>query len=109
MQEVFDKIIEKIKTDPYTKLYGSRNSGNYMIPVDVAIKIVKQEAAEHNNDWIPCSERLPEESESIFAKYKGTEKWKDNMFEKMSDEVNVAIEKEDGKWLTMHAHTVDGK
>ena len=62
MQEVFDKIIEKIKTDPYTKLYGSRNSGNYMIPVDKAIKIVKQEAAEYNNGWIPCSERLPEES-----------------------------------------------
>ena len=56
MQEVFDKIIEKIKTDPYTKLYGSRNSGNYMIPVDKAIEIVKQAAAERKNGWILCGE-----------------------------------------------------
>lgn len=67
MQEVFDKIIEKIKTGPYTKLYGSRNSGNYMIPVDKAIKIVKQEAAEYNNGWIPCSERLPEDKQTCLV------------------------------------------
>ena len=67
MQEVFDKIIEKIKTDPYTKLYGSRNSGNYMIPVDKAIEIVKQAAAEYNNGWFPCSERLPEDKQTCLV------------------------------------------
>lgn len=25
--------------------------------------------------WIPVTERLPEEYDSIFAKFKGTEKW----------------------------------
>ena len=55
MREVFSKIIGKIKTDSSVKLYGSRNSGNYMIPVDKAIEIVKQAAAEYNNGWIPCS------------------------------------------------------
>jgi hypothetical protein len=36
-------------------------------------------------NWIPVSERLPEEHESIFAKFKGTTKWEKNMFEKTTD------------------------
>ena len=59
--------------------------------------------------WIPCSERLPEEHESMLAKYKGTDKWNDCMFEKISDEVNVTVEFEDGKRKTMTLHTIDGK
>lgn len=30
------------------------------IPKDIAIKIVNQLAEGHNNGWIPCSERLPD-------------------------------------------------
>ena len=67
MQEVFSKIIGKIKTDSSVKLYGSRNSGNYMIPVDKAIEIVKQEAEKYNNGWIPCSERLPEDKQTCLV------------------------------------------
>ena len=33
-------------------------------------------------NWIPVSERLPEEHDSIFAKFKGTDNWKRGMFEK---------------------------
>ena len=117
MQEVFEKIIEKLEENsvlrPNSKeFYNNPQNGEYVDNVVLfrdAIEIVKQEAAGHNNGWIPCSERFPEERESMFAKLKGTEKWKDNMFEKISDEVNVTIEKEDGKRLTMYAHTVDGK
>lgn len=29
------------------------------------IKIVNQLSKEHNNGWIPCSERLPKENESV--------------------------------------------
>ena len=60
MQEVFENIVEKLKTDSSVKLYGSKNSENYLIPVDKAIEIVKQSAENYNNGWIPCSERLPE-------------------------------------------------
>lgn len=55
MQEVFEKIIEKIKTDLSVKLYGSKNSGNYMIPVDNAIEIVKQVAEECKNGHFGCN------------------------------------------------------
>lgn len=58
--------------------------------------------------WIPVSERLPEEHDSIFAKYKGTDKWQIGMFEKCSDDVNVTVEYEDGTKKTKTLHTVDG-
>lgn len=36
-----DKIVKELETDSSVKLYGSRNSDNYMIPVNRAIEIVK--------------------------------------------------------------------
>lgn len=62
-----------------------------------------------NSNWIPCSERLPEERESIFAKFKGTDKWKSAMFEKISDEVNVTVEYADGTRKVETLRTIDGK
>ena len=59
--------------------------------------------------WIPCSERLPEERESIFKKAKGTDKWDPEMFESISDDVNVTVEFEDGTRKTMTSHTIDRK
>lgn len=46
--------------------------------------------------WIPVTERLPEEHDSIFAKLKGTEKWEKGMFTKVSDYVLVTVKCEDG-------------
>lgn len=60
-------------------------------------------------EWIPCNMRLPEEHESIFAKFKGTDKWRSAMFEKMSDNVIVTVEFEDGARMSMKGYTVDGK
>ena len=62
-----------------------------------------------NNGWILCSERLPEEHDSMFATFKGTDKWNDAMFEKISDDVNVTVGFEDGTRKTKTMHTVDGK
>ena len=60
-------------------------------------------------DWIPVEERLPEEHNSMFAKFKGTDMWGNAMFEKKSDEVNVTIELEDGTRKTTTSYTLDGK
>lgn len=61
------------------------------------------------DNWIPCSERLPEERESIFKRFKGTDKWSNAMFEGNSDEVNVTVEYEDGTRKSQTSHTLDGK
>lgn len=58
--------------------------------------------------WILCKDKMPEEHDSIFAKLKGTDKWNTSMFEKISDDVNVTVEFEDGKRKTMTLHTCDG-
>lgn len=59
--------------------------------------------------WIPCSERLPKEHDSVFKKFKGTNKWSNAMFEKNSDDVNVTVEFIDGTRKTKTSHTLDGK
>ena len=60
------------------------------------------------NQWIKCSEALPEERETMFAKLKGTDKWRPAMFEKMSEDVRVVEVFEDGTRRVGHSHTVDG-
>lgn len=36
-----DKIVKQLKNDSSVKLYGSKNSNNYLIPVERAVEIVK--------------------------------------------------------------------
>lgn len=62
-----------------------------------------------NDGWIPVENKLPEEHNSMFAKFKGTDMWDNAMFEKKSDEVNVTIELEDGTRKTTTSYTLDGK
>lgn len=61
MQEVFEKIIEKLEIERTT---ANNTFVKYEMNVDLgrvfglekAIEIVKQEAEQYNNGWIPCSE-----------------------------------------------------
>lgn len=75
--------------------------------INMVLEIIKKHSK--TGGWIPCSERLPEEHDSMFAKFKGTEKWDSAMFEKISDDVNVTVEFENGKRKTKTLYTVDGK
>lgn len=76
MQGVFEKIIKKLEEElnlaDEEKLRCARENAlqfdsakGYAHGVGKAIEIVKQEATEHNNGWIPCSERLPSEADFI--------------------------------------------
>ena len=108
MKEVFKKIRERL--EERARWYNSASDSDQDVRrgVKEAIEIVNQVESECNNGWIPCSERLPEEHDSLFAMYKGTNKWDDAMFEKISDVVNVTVVDEKGKAVTTHAHTTDG-
>ena len=60
--------------------------------------------------WIPVTERLPEEHDSIFTKFKGQEEWKKGMFAKVSVDVLVTIKCEDGEQeICTTAKTRDGE
>lgn len=65
--------------------------------------------ADSGGRWIACESKMPEEHDSMFAKFKGTDKWDNTMFEKISDDVNVTVEFDDGKRKTMTSHSTDGK
>lgn len=59
-------------------------------------------------EWIPVEEGLPAEHDSIFAKFKGTHLYKEAMFAKKSDEVNVTFQYEDGTTKSSTSYTIDG-
>ena len=85
MKKVFEKIIEKQK-----KLFQDLNVIEVLSHVDFdsttqnslenflkaitneAIEIVKQEAGQYNNGWIPCSEKLPDVRHDVLVTVKYT-------------------------------------
>lgn len=79
------------------------------IPLAVAQALDTVIKAVECTRWIPVSERLPEERDSIFAELKGTDKWKNGMFEKTSDTVIATVCSNDGSHRTTTAHTNDGR
>ena len=60
--------------------------------------------------WIPVTERLPAEHESIYAKYYGTDKWRnDQMYMTESDDLLVTVRYEDGMRSVIRSCLKDGK
>lgn len=98
MQEVFEKIIEKlerqsVKTIPTCAVDGySMTEEESMIFTDKAIEIVKQVSEEYNNGWIPCSERFPEEDGFYLATLDGEIVGEEKPFSGLA-------EFENGKWI----------
>lgn len=60
-------------------------------------------------EWIPVSEKLPEEHDSIFAKLYGTDKWDSNLWRTASNRVLVTVKYDDGTRLVKESHTHDGE
>lgn len=88
----------------------STYNDTYDIVIHCKSKEEQEKAIEHlkSTNWIPVSERLPEEHDSIFAKFKGTDNWKRGMFEKTSKYVIATVAFDDGTVLVEQAHTTDG-
>lgn len=99
------------------KQYKDKYSGRYKyagLYVKVIQDMIEQlqddlEQDEKENGWIPVTERMPKEHDSIFAKFKGTNNWSKSMFERTSYKVIVTVKYADGTLLTETAHTTDGK
>ena len=73
MKSVFDKIIEKLEEKQDIFLYEDSDYGEGKYNAfDEAIEIVKQEAEQCNNGWIPCSEKLPELRRDVLVTVKYT-------------------------------------
>ena len=64
MQKVFENIIEMLEEEK-NDLTDWAEDIAFGLGIRRSIEIVKQAAAEYNNGWIPCSERLPDVPEGI--------------------------------------------
>ena len=111
MQTVFEKIIEKLEErtsflSDCTK-YGNKDAGQqeksystmmmYEVAdlVDDLIDIVKQEAEQYNNGWIPCSSGVMPRANGwyLVTNYLGVvqeQRWSANHWEKLRDEAVLA-------------------
>ena len=69
MQEVFEKIIRKLKEKRKSNPSMMFEADCWRKGVNDAIEIVKQAAERYNNGWIPVSEKLPEEGEDVLVWY----------------------------------------
>lgn len=58
------------------------------------------------SDWIRVNDEMPVERDSMFAKFKGTNKWKTGMFEKVSRNVLVTVEYDNGERHTEVAYDI---
>lgn len=103
LEKIFEELEERgnIQFSSYSKP---------LIAVEDVLKIIRSHMNDEDNDgWIPVEDGLPEEHDSIFAKFKGTDMWSNAMFEKSSDKVNVTFEFEDGTRKSGTSYTIDGK
>lgn len=66
-----------------------------------------QNAAEQQ--WISVKERMPEERDSIFKERYGTDRWRDTMFLKTSDNVLATVVDDNGNYTVVPACTIDGR
>lgn len=64
---------------------------------------------EDNSKWISCDEGMPEETDSVFSKLYGTDRWRSGMMRKRSDLVLVTKELEDGRRTVSLSRTNDSK
>lgn len=95
--DVREKLVEllDIIIQPGQKTLG--DIADYLISNGVTVQ-----------EWISVTDRLPDEHESLFARYKGTDKWNNAMFTTISDPVIVCEENENGRHIVKTANTVDG-
>lgn len=76
MQEVFEKIIAEFdkRIGTQLKIMAGLADETYRYGFGKSLEaykqgkmIVEQAATEHNNGWIPCSERSPEDGEEVLV------------------------------------------
>ena len=106
MQKVFEKIIEKLEertsflsdctkygnkdVEQQNKSYSTMMMYEVADLVDDLIDIVKQEAEQYNNGWIPCNELLPAYGQTVLASVCAEDaEWK----------IIIACYKEEDFWL----------
>lgn len=85
---------------------GTQLQNEYLHDLNVLKELVDKA---DSLEWIPVTERLPEEHESAFAKYYDTDQWNNALWRTKSKEVLVSIKHNSGNRTVTTSCTMDGK
>ena len=112
----YDGVVCKkcpIKDENYNGSWYDKDGECYQHLMREAAELLSEQSAIQSTrpdlHWIPVSERMPEEHESMFSKFHGTPRWSQSMWLRQSDQVLVTSELADGTRITETARTRDGE
>lgn len=102
-----------MKTNELIKILRDESNPNVLDYIDEAADTIEAQQKriaelEEERRWIPVAERMPEEHDSIFAKFHGTNRWEMGMFKSVSDWVLATVVYQDGKSVVRELRTTDG-
>ena len=88
MNKAFEKILERLEElhERYINQYGVIGGNPMAFSMKECMEIVQEVAEEYKGGWIPCSERLPEESGYYLVTYHD---WSDGNFLPKYDDTYV--------------------
>lgn len=87
--------------------FASEVTKSFLEDIDEQPTVAEEPGKERR--WIPVSERMPEEHDSIFKRFKGTSIWRTGMSEKRSGRVLATVVNGDGTAFVEVLRTEDGE
>ena len=107
IRDCLSAALPEFKTKEYANL-AAEVAKSFLEDIDAQPTVAEENPEQKDHCWIRVSERMPEEYDSIFKKFKGTSSWAKGMFEKRSRKVLVTVMHGDGTMFTDVLHTEDG-
>lgn len=106
-QKALDRIVSTIIEKEADGYWEPRTAGDFCWESRNILQELVDKA--DSFEWIPVSEKLPEEHDSIFAKLYGTYKWDSSLYRTISNKVLVTVEYDDGTRIVKESYTRDGE
>lgn len=106
-QKALDRIVSTIIEKEADGYWEPRTAGDFCWELRDILQELVDKA--DSFEWIPVSEKLPEEHDSIFAKLYGTDKLDSGLYRTISNRVLVTVEYDDGTRIVKESYTRDGE
>lgn len=106
-QKALDRIVSTIIEEEADGYWQPRTAGDFCWESRDILQELVDKA--DSFEWIPVSEKLPNEHDSIFAKSYGTDKWENLFWRTTSNRVIATIKYNDGRVIVKEAFTHDGE
>lgn len=106
-QKALNRIVSTIIEEEADGYWEPRTAGDFCWESKNILQELVNKA--ESFEWIPVSEGLPKEHDSIFAKLYGTDKLDSGLYRTISNRVLVTVEYDDGTRIVKESYTRDGE